>query len=122
MGLKEFDFRVNTPPGTDDTLVVFMSGGIFVSNLSDFREMMEQQKKSGTVNLVLDCNALDFIGSSAIGYLVNANESYRKNGKRIWLTSLSDEIMDVFSTLSIDSFFDICENTETALNRISEAE
>lgn len=118
LSFKEFDFRIDFPSGVEDTVVVYMNGGIFVSNLNDFREMMDSQRKSDAMHLVMDCNALDFLGSSAIGYLVNANESYKKLGKRIWLTSVSDEIMDVFSTLSIASFFLICDDTDKALEVI----
>ncbi len=118
MNFKEFDFRIKIPSGCTDTVVVYMNGGIFVSNLNDFRNMMDNQRESEATHLILDCKRLDFIGSSAIGCLVNANENFKKHGKRIWLTSVSNEIMDVFSTLSIDSFFLICDDTDKALEKI----
>jgi anti-anti-sigma factor len=71
---KEFEYSERTVDGRNDAVALDLQGGLFVSNLNDFREIFSIFPSKGVSHIILNCSQLDFIGSTAIGILVESSD------------------------------------------------
>ena len=118
----KFNFRISCVGDDDSTIIIDLIGGILTSNLDDFRLILDAQYKRDVRNVILNCEELDFLGSNAIGCLVEINDKIGKRGNTLWFAAVNKEIMDVFENLTIDHFFKICAGKEDVLARIESGE
>lgn len=121
MRVNEFDYRVRQIDDTAGIIAIDLIGGIFMSNLEDFREVIKIQLNHPIKNLILNFGKLDFISSSGIGLLVESSESFRKSGKRLWIVGLEGEIARVFDQFSLEQILLIMPTEKAAVDSITGA-
>jgi anti-anti-sigma factor len=67
--------------------------------------------------LVLDLSRLAYAGSSVLGLLVNVRQKVKEAGGRLVLCGLSDRLLQVFRTCSLERLFVIRRSREEAIGR-----
>jgi anti-sigma B factor antagonist len=72
--------------------------------------------KSGIKKFVLDLNELKYIDSSGIGKIINITKLLRKQNGNISMSRVSQEIMQVFKLVKLDTFIKIFLSVEEAVN------
>jgi anti-anti-sigma factor len=72
-------------------------------------------------NLVINLEAVAFIGSSGVGALLAAAERFRESGRTLGLASLSPAVDSVIRLLNLDQFLSIHANESQALSAFKAA-
>ncbi|HOC92946.1 MAG TPA: STAS domain-containing protein [bacterium] len=119
MRVNEFEYRARDVDPDNGTVVVDLIGGVFMSNMEDFRRAVKPQLDRPVKNLVLNFKEMDFISSSGIGLLVESSQSFKKAGKQIWVVGLEGELARVFDQFSLHQILMILPDEKDALDRIA---
>ena len=67
--------------------------------------------------LVLDLSRLDYAGSSVLGLMVNVRQRVKEVGGRLVLCGLSDRLLQIFRTCSLERLFVIRRGRAEAVER-----
>ena len=67
--------------------------------------------------LVLDLARLAYAGSSVLGLLVNVRQKVKEAGGRLVLCGLSDRLLQIFRTCSLERLFLIRRSRDEAMER-----
>lgn len=67
--------------------------------------------------LVLDLSHLAYVGSSVLGLLVNVRQKVKEAGGRLVLCGLSERLLQIFRTCSLERLFVIRRSREEAVER-----
>jgi anti-anti-sigma factor len=119
MRVNEFEYRARAADAENGTVVIDLVGGVFMSNMDDFRRAVKGHLDRPVKNLVLNFKEMDFISSSGIGLLVESSQSFRKVGKQIWVVGLEGELARVFDQFSLHQILMILPEEKDALERIA---
>lgn len=122
MGLKEFKYKVRRVDEAATIIAIDLAGGVFASNLNDFKDIIAVQQNRPIRDLILNFENLDFISSSGIGVLVEKNEEFKKANKRIWIVGLNEDIGRVFNQFSLDRIIRILATEKDAVETIGKGE
>lgn len=66
---------------------------------------------------VLDLSDLEYAGSSVLGLMVNIRQRVKQAGGRLVLCGLSERLMTIFRTCSLERLFVIRKTEDDAVNR-----
>ncbi len=121
MRVNEFEYRARVVDPENGTVAVDLVGGVFMSNMEDFRRAVKPQLDMPVKNLVLNFKDMDFISSSGIGLLVESSQSFKKAGKQIWVVGLEGELARVFDQFSLRQILMILPDEKDALEKIASA-
>ena len=61
---------------------------------------------SGGKNVVLDCNALQYISSSGLRLFLGVLKAAKAKGGHVYITGMSDDIRNVFSMTGFNNLFE----------------
>jgi len=118
--MKELNCRVRDVIGGKGVVAIDLSGGIFASNLQDLNELIRIQLNRKISDLILNFGSLDFISSSGIGLVVDANEEFRRAAKRLWITDMNPDVLRVFEQFSLDTILRIVPDEQKAVAEIKQ--
>jgi anti-sigma B factor antagonist len=86
-------------------ITVHMSGGLDFENSIPLRsELEELTRRNPASTVTLDMYALDFVGSSGIGFFVETLQILNKNKTQIKLSNVKSEFIKVFKLYNFDAF------------------
>ncbi|HOO55457.1 MAG TPA: STAS domain-containing protein [bacterium] len=119
MRVDEFKYRVREVSHDDRIVAIDLEGGIFISNIEDFRAVIETQFNRRFKDVILNFSNLDFISSMGIGVLVKDNEISDRKDLRMWIVSMPPEVRDIFNQFSLHKIMRICETEQAALEEIT---
>lgn len=100
-----------------DVLIIDIRGKVGISETPQLKESLESlygENKSVIVNLA---NIL-YIDSSCLGALITVRKELEKKGQRLLLAEPSDIVRDVLNLTKLDSFFEVSETEEEAMQQI----
>lgn len=66
---------------------------------------------------VLDLSLIQYAGSSLLGLMVNIRQRIKQAGGRLVLCGMSDRLLQIFRTCSLERLFDIRRNRKDAVTR-----
>ena len=66
---------------------------------------------------VVDLSAIEYAGSSVLGLLVNIRQRVRQSGGRLVICGMSDLLVQVFKTCSLERMFVIRKSVDEAVLR-----
>ncbi len=90
------------------TLKVFEPTGLLDATASEsIRLAIADNLKAGAEVILIDLAAVSFVDSSGLGSLVRALKLVRTEGKRLCLSSLSDQAKLLFEITCMDRTFEI---------------
>ena len=113
---KDFcvEVRNGACPGTG---IIAVSGSLVLEHLVAFQEVWESHPEPF---LILDVSRLSYIDSAAIGYLVNAYVSRKRDGKKLALagvTGMTERILNVTRVAKVLTMFPSVEEAEASFRR-----
>ena len=85
----------------EDSNLLSISGKFDHSQIRDSKEVFEKIITTTTI----DMKDLEFICSGGIGMLVMTFSRLKKQGMNLYLTNLSDHILNVFKVSNLDKIF-----------------
>ena len=92
---------------SQQAVVVVLSGSIDAKTVPSFQEQMNKIKDDGVIKFVLDMEAIKYVNSTGLGFLVNLADSLDPRGGGIALVKLHPKVKVVFDMLGLNAFFKI---------------
>jgi anti-sigma B factor antagonist len=96
--------------------VVAVRGDVDIATSPQMRRVLSQLLLSGTVDIVVDLEAVEFIDASGIGVLVETADDAHAGGGRLLLRRPSRRVVRVLDLLQLDDVLPI-ESVSEALSR-----
>jgi len=87
--------------------VVKLNGIINTTNSHDLRENITYLQESGAKIVLVDCQDVTFMDSSALGALVLAFKTLRAAGTKLVLCSINEQVRILFELTGMDKVFEI---------------
>ncbi|ABA23327.1 Anti-Sigma-factor antagonist (STAS) domain protein [Trichormus variabilis ATCC 29413] len=92
--------------------VIKLSGIINTANSQELREEITHLLNSGTKIVLVDCQDVIFMDSSALGALVLAFKTLRAAGTKLFLCSINEQVRILFELTGMDKVFEIFNNQD----------
>ncbi|TVP62235.1 MAG: anti-sigma factor antagonist [Nodularia sp. (in: Bacteria)] len=92
--------------------VVKLSGIVNTTNSQELREHITHLLESGAKIILVDCQDVSFMDSSALGSLVLAFKTLRAADTRLVLCSINEQVRILFELTGMDKVFEIFVNQD----------
>ena len=92
--------------------VVKLSGIVNTTSSQELREHMTQLLESGAKIVLVDCQDVSFMDSSALGALVLAFKTLRAADTRLVLCSINEQVRILLELTGMDKVFEIFLNQD----------
>ena len=99
--------------------VLNIDGIIDGSTVGQLEEQFEQLKQGGQARFLFDCAELEYISSAGIGFFMKEADASRDRQGAFVLMNLSPRVSRIFELLDLLEFFQITQNEEDALTKLS---
>lgn len=100
----------------EDILILRLRGRLDASTSSKFEEKLLTSIDGGEKKFIIDFSQLDYISSSGLRVLLMAAKRLRGSGGEIVLSSLKDQIKEIFDIAGFSSIFPIFYSQEEAIS------
>jgi len=102
-----------------DVLVVAVGGELTPSSTAEFAAQIERLVDAGHSRLVLNLSQLEYINSTALGFLVKLSKRLREARSDLVISRPSKFFETTVRTLGLDSIFTILDTDEDAVRYLS---
>jgi anti-anti-sigma factor len=102
-------------PEFPDSAVVVLRGTLDGKNVTSFKTWMESLSERGIQRLAFDLEALKYVNSTGIAYLINLAESRENSQGAVSLSRIQPKVKIILETLGVLGFFKIHSSPEAAL-------
>ncbi len=92
--------------------VVQLNGILNITNSTEREQYITQLIESGAKIILVDCQDVSFMDSSALGALVLAFKTLREADTRLVLCSINEQIRILFELTGMDNVFEIFSNQD----------
>ena len=97
---------------------VFKLNGRLDSNTSpELEEKIFEAIDSGSTNMVVDCEDLDYISSAGLRIILKAAKALKRSEGMIILCAMQDYVKEVFEIAGFDSFLPIVAEMDDAFKK-----
>jgi len=96
-----------------------ISGYVDSYNAKHFQTTLSNYIKSGAVNIIMDCSELNYLSSAGIGSFVAVADEIKNKGFLI-LFGIQPKVLEVFTLLGFNNFFNICSAYDDAFQKAQE--
>jgi anti-sigma B factor antagonist len=93
-------------------VVIAIAGEFFAEHVKQINEVWRVQIEKKPDVIVIDCQELMYIDSTAIGTLVNFHNTAADKDIKLIFSELNNTIIQIFETAGLDSFFTIITQRE----------
>jgi anti-anti-sigma factor len=91
----------------NDIVVAAIAGRLDTVTSSDFEKSLTAYFPSPGLELVLDCNAMEYISSAGLRVVLMAHKSIVANGGRFVIRNLTKEVRSVFDMIGFSNILTI---------------
>ena len=107
---------------------VYMLGNAVVARLAISRvldanqvvqigqELSDLAATEGLEKLVLNFSEVEYLCSAALGKLIVAHKTMRRQGKRLYITSLRPPVAELFAATRLNELLEVCANDVMAMS------
>jgi anti-sigma B factor antagonist len=92
---------------------ICLEGDLDFSTSPEVREELSSLIKGDTNQIVVDLSGVDYIDSSGIATLIEAQLGSKRSGNRLTLTGIGPSLEAVFDLQNVKAFFEIDERVPT---------
>ena len=92
------------------------NGIIDTENSSELSLQLNTLVRGGVLKILFDMKGLESIDSSGIGVIINSAKTLRSNNGDLVLTNVSQEIKNIFRTISLQNFIRVFNTDAEAEN------
>ena len=97
--------------------ILHLKGNLDADTVAPFKRQAYQLVEEGCVQLVMDCQTLDFIDSMGLGALISLLRRVRTHAGDVKVCALSKDVYSVFEITRLHRLFDILPDWQTALSK-----
>lgn len=103
------------PENIGRCMIVYLSGYIDTYNSTFFQKQITKVIEAGYINLIFNCNALNYVSSTGIGSFTVFLKMVKPKGGDLVLLEVQEKVLEVFQILGFSQFFNIKDTIENAL-------
>lgn len=118
MPLAVSPYRIDTRVTEDGIAVLSLSGSLEDLTAAEFRRSLLSLADRGHRDVVMDFTETSFVGSSALGALIEAARRVRGDGGDIYLTSPSPLFRRMLEITRLIRIFPVLGTAEDALEKV----
>ena len=107
------DVRVDK---VDQAHIVRVSGEVDFYTVGKLHDALASRIDGRALFVIVDLQAVDYLGTPGIAELVNCLKGMRAHGGRFRLMSPKRHVHEAIELANLDGLFDICETEEEALS------
>jgi anti-sigma B factor antagonist len=96
--------------------ILRLTGPIIINNLFDLQARMRANK---TRTLILDFSGVPYVDSAGIGTLVGAYVTHQRDGRQLFLVSVSERVLNALKVTRVEQFFSFFPTLGEAQNAIA---
>jgi anti-sigma B factor antagonist len=101
------DLNWETAEDGDDALHVTLTGELDISNVERFEQVLMELEQPRPELLVLDLRGVEFIASTGLSLLLNADARARRQSRRVTIVSGSGAARRIMRTVALDQILDV---------------
>jgi anti-sigma B factor antagonist len=98
--------------------IVELVGRLDALNNAKMEEFFAQLTLNPDLNVLVDCEKLDFINSSGLRVFILSLKKFKSAGKEMILCNLQKNIKDVFTYSGFNNLFEISLSREEAMKKV----
>lgn len=102
-----------------DVQVIGCTGSLDADTVSAFKKVAYDLVGGGSTRFVIDCTSLSFIDSMGLGVLISLLRKVRSRDGDVKVAALSDEVKTIFEITRLHRLFDVCADSNTAVNQFA---
>ena len=102
----------------DGVLTVRVEGRIDGSTVLSFQETVESAMEGGDRAVIVDCEALSYIGSAGLRTVLGLAKTVSNRNVRFALCCLSGQVLEIFEKSGFDTIIAIHPSREVALDSV----
>ncbi len=84
-----------------------VAGALDREGWPQLRKFLQAEMESGNLDVEVDLQAVDFLGSTAISELTEFHKVFSGRGGRLRLANLNPHLRDVFRAIHLDKVFSV---------------
>jgi anti-sigma B factor antagonist len=107
-------------PGVNDVIIVKLTGYVDHSNSRQVEQVISEILESGKIKIIFDFNELVYMSSAGWGVFVGEIKTVREKGGDIKLSSMTDEVREVYQILEFFHIIDDYASINEALKDFGE--
>jgi len=111
--------EVKNLPGT---ALVILNGSIDAKTVITFQTHLNSVKERGVERFIMDMEAVKYVNSTGLGYLINLSDSVTPDKGGISLVKVQPKVKVVFDMLGLNAFFRIFSTRDEALKHLQASE
>ncbi|MFA6597417.1 MAG: STAS domain-containing protein [Ignavibacteriaceae bacterium] len=102
----------------NDILILSPIGNLDFNHAASFQEMATSLIEEGAQKIVIDFSSLLFISSAGLRILIVLTKLLQQKNGRLALSSMNEQILEVFSISGFNKLFSIYPSEEEALKNL----
>lgn len=118
--MPDLTIQVQEVKGLSGAALVILGGSIDAKTVITFQTHLNSVKERGIERFILDMEAVKYVNSTGLGYLINLSDSVSPEKGGISLVKVQPKVKVVFDMLGLNAFFKIYNTREEALRHLSE--
>ncbi len=115
---------INVDYGDNATVITFTDEKILEeTQIQTLQEsVMSVIEQSERINLILDFSNVRFLSSAVLGLLIRISKKVYEADGQLRLCNINTKIYEIFKITRLTKIFEICEDVDSAINSLSNAE
>ncbi len=103
----------------EKVIILKLIGDLDMYTLPFAKEKIKQILSDSKISrIIMDLDKMDYIDSSGLGFFIGTLKKLRDHGGDLKLLNLNSYIKGIFRLIQLDFVIEICENRETALEKL----
>jgi anti-sigma B factor antagonist len=101
--------------------IITLKGEVDASNSVELDAAIQNAVQSGSKNILVEGNSLEYISSAGLGVFMSYLEDFQESNIKFVIYGLSEKVQNVFHILGLDQLITLVDNKDEALAIIYEA-
>ena len=120
--MPDLTIQVQEVKNLPGTALVILNGSIDAKTVITFQTHLNSVKERGVERFIMDMEAVKYVNSTGLGYLINLSDSVTPDKGGISLVKVQPKVKVVFDMLGLNAFFRIFSTRDEALKHLQASE
>jgi len=98
--------------------ILRINGKIIGEASNTLKHEIDEQKRNGAGNIILDLSAVPLMDSTALGKIIKALASLKKEGMRLVLLNPQEAVSNVLRITRLDTIFEVYYDEQKAISNL----
>ena len=103
----------------DQVGILYPAGHLDAHSVEKFESEMIKMLNDNIVNIVVNCNELNYISSAGMGIIMGYLDEIREKGGDIKLSNVLDRVYEIFDLVGFTEIYDFVESEKKAIDKFS---